>query len=105
MMCERHIDRLPLARPQMGTWPATQACALTGNRTSDLLVHRPALNPLRHTSQGKLALLKIALSNSFLPAHRKATGFCMQILYLAAFLNSLISSNRLSSILLGFSIK
>ena len=22
---------LPLARPLLGTWPATQACALTGN--------------------------------------------------------------------------
>ena len=31
-MCERYIDRLPLAHPQLGTWPATQACALTGNR-------------------------------------------------------------------------
>ena len=42
---------LPLARPQPGTWPATQACALTGNRTRDLLVHRPTLSPLSHTSQ------------------------------------------------------
>ena len=25
----------------VGTWPATQACALTGNRTSNPLVHRP----------------------------------------------------------------
>ena len=24
---------LPLTRPPLGTWPATQACALTGNRT------------------------------------------------------------------------
>ena len=38
--------------PLMGTWPASQACALTGNRTSDLLVHRPVLNSLSHTSQG-----------------------------------------------------
>ena len=29
-----------------------QACALTGNPTSDPLVHRPALNPLNHTNQG-----------------------------------------------------
>ena len=28
---ERNIDWLPLAHPQLGTWPATQACALTGN--------------------------------------------------------------------------
>ena len=25
-------------RPLLGTWPATQACALTGNRTGDTLV-------------------------------------------------------------------
>ena len=38
--------------PLLRTWPATQARALTGNGTSDPLVHRPALNPLSHTSQG-----------------------------------------------------
>ena len=38
--------------PKLGTWPATQACVLTGNWTSDLLVHKPVLNPLSHTSQG-----------------------------------------------------
>ena len=47
-------DWLPLARPQLGTCPATQACALTGNQTSDLSVRGPALNPLSHTSQGKI---------------------------------------------------
>ena len=49
---ERNINVwVPFATPT-GTWPATQACSLTGNQTSDLLVHRPALNPLSHTSQG-----------------------------------------------------
>ena len=38
--------------PLLGTWPATQACAVTGNQTDDPLVHRPALSPLSHTSQG-----------------------------------------------------
>ena len=38
------------------TWPVTQACALTGNRTRDPLVHRPVLNPLSYTSQGMLVL-------------------------------------------------
>ena len=42
---------LPLMRPILGTWPATQACALTGKRTSDLLVHRPVLSPLSCPSQ------------------------------------------------------
>ena len=36
----------------LGTWPAIQACALTGNRTGDLSVHRLALKPLSHTTQG-----------------------------------------------------
>ena len=37
--------------PLLGTWPATQACALTENRTGDPLFRRLALNPLSHTSQ------------------------------------------------------
>ena len=41
-----------LLRPQLGTWPATQACALTGNHTGDLSVCRWALSPLSHTSPG-----------------------------------------------------
>ena len=50
---ERNIHVwLPLLRPLLGTWPATQACALTGNRTADPLVHRLVLSPLSHTSQG-----------------------------------------------------
>ena len=49
---ERNINvRLPLMLHQLGTWPTTQACALTRNQTGDPLVHRPALNPLSHTSQ------------------------------------------------------
>ena len=51
-MCERQINQLPLAHHNLGTWPTSQVCALTGNRISDLLVRRPALNPLSHTSQG-----------------------------------------------------
>ena len=50
---ERNISVwLPLTCPTPGTWPATQACALTRKQTSDPLVLRPALNPLSHTSQG-----------------------------------------------------
>ena len=50
---ERNISVwLPLVCPQLGLWAATQACALTGNQTSDPLVCRLALNPLSHTSQG-----------------------------------------------------
>ena len=46
------MDRLPLTCHQVGNKLATQACALTGNRTGDLSVHRPALNPVRCPSQG-----------------------------------------------------
>ena len=54
---EKNINvLLPLACPQLGTWPVTQACPLTGNQTNDLLVRMLALNPLNHTSRGKMAL-------------------------------------------------
>ena len=57
---ERNINVwLPLTCPLLGTWPVTQACALTGTQTSDLLVHRPALNSLSHTSQSCLSFLGI----------------------------------------------
>ena len=39
-----------------GTWPATQACALTGNQTLNLSVYRPMLNPLNHTSKANFHL-------------------------------------------------
>ena len=42
---------LSLAHPLLGTWPRTQAYALTGNQTGDPLVRRPLLNPLSYTSQ------------------------------------------------------
>ena len=51
--CEREtsIDCLWYAsRP--GTKPATQACALTGDRTCDLSLCGWTRNPLNHTSQG-----------------------------------------------------
>ena len=51
-MCERYINQLPLTRPQLGTWSATQARALTGDQNGSLLVRRPALNSLSHTIQG-----------------------------------------------------
>ena len=39
----------------LGTWPATQACALTGDRTSDPLVCRLTFSPLSPTSEGRFA--------------------------------------------------
>ena len=46
--CERYINQ-STGHPQPGTWPTTQACALTGNQTSNPLICRPALSPLSHT--------------------------------------------------------
>ena len=65
---------LPLACPLLGTWLATQACALTGNWTSDPLVLRPVLNPLSYTSQDSfLFLVNLAISN----LNRTLTGIFM----------------------------
>ena len=47
---------LPLEHPLLGTWPATQACALSGNWTGNLLVRRPMLYPLSYTSQGPILI-------------------------------------------------
>ena len=50
---ERNIPVwFPLTYPPLGTWPATQARALTGNGTGDPLLFRLVLNPPTHTSQG-----------------------------------------------------
>ena len=46
----------------------TQACALTGNRTGNPLVHRLVLNSLSHTSQGNLTTLN-TISWWFLNLH------------------------------------
>ena len=51
-------NQLPLAHPPMGTWPATHRGAQTGNHTSDFSVHRPAFNPLSHSSHGFFQDLK-----------------------------------------------
>ena len=51
---ERNISVwLPLVQPPPGAWPASQPCVLMGNCTSNPLVLRPVLNPLRYTSQGR----------------------------------------------------
>ena len=50
---ERNINVwLPLAHSPLRTWPVTQACVLTENPNSNLWVHRLALSPLSHLSQG-----------------------------------------------------
>ena len=70
---ERNINVwLPLAHPLLGTWPATQACALTGNPTSEPLVRSSALNTLSHTSQGKATI--------FIWSHFFSLRFCLYAL-------------------------
>ena len=52
---ERNINVwLSLPCPLMGTWPVSQASALTGNQTHDPLVPRPALNSLSYTTQNHI---------------------------------------------------
>ena len=58
---ERYIDQLPLTCPQLGTWPATQACAMTRNPTGVLSVCKPAHKPLSNTSQGCNAIFKASV--------------------------------------------
>ena len=55
---ERNILSVACHIPQLGTWPTTQARALTRNQTSDILVHSPAHNPLSHTSQSGFSIIK-----------------------------------------------
>ena len=44
---ERNINVwLPPVCSLLRAWPTNQACALTGNQTSNPLVYRPVLNPL-----------------------------------------------------------
>ena len=68
-MCERYVDQLPLACPQPGTWPTTQACVLAGNRTGELLVCRTELCPPAR------ALLKFnsCITNDFITVYNKQT--------------------------------
>ena len=59
-MCMRKIRQLLLAQPQLGAW---LACALTGNQTCNLPVHRLLLDPLSHTSQNRSPHFHLPLSN------------------------------------------
>ena len=45
---EGNIDQLLLEHTQLGTEPTTQACALTGDQTSDLLLCGMMPNELTH---------------------------------------------------------
>ena len=53
-----------LEHPLLGTWPTTQACALTRNPTNNPLVCRLALSPLSDTSQGWASFILFAKSGN-----------------------------------------
>ena len=60
---ERNISVwLPLMCPLLGTWPATQVCALTGNQPGNPLVCRPVSNPLSHNRKGSIFSFYIYLT-------------------------------------------
>ena len=56
---EKHQCVVASLLPPTGDLATTQVCALTGNRPSKPLVHRPTLNPLSHTSQGSLLFIQV----------------------------------------------
>ena len=66
---EKHQCVVASCAPLMGTWPTTQACALTGNRTVNPFVCRPALHPLSHTSQSSseifIGIKSTSINNSY----------------------------------------
>ena len=51
--------------PWLGTGPSTQACALTGNRTGDLLLYGTTFNQLGHAGQGPTPILLEAKGNVY----------------------------------------
>ena len=78
---ERNINVwLPLVHPLLGTWRTTQACALTGNQTSDPLLLRPVFNLLSYTSQGSNCTL------------------CMQFIVYQLYVNTTVLKMKTSSV-------
>ena len=57
---------LPLMRSQLGTWPATQACALTGNPTGKPFGSQAGAQPLSHPSQALFYLKAVFYHLSWL---------------------------------------
>ena len=64
-------------RSLLGTWPTTQACALTGDWTGDPLVCKPALNPLSRTSPGPSLLFLVFNISSVWPVISLSRKLCV----------------------------
>ena len=75
---------LPLAHPLLGIWPATQACALTGNQTCDPSLCTPMLNPLSYTIQDN----NFRLSNTCTVISH--CGFNLYFLFLKEFFKKIL---------------
>ena len=67
---------LSLARPLVGTWPATQACALTGNRTRERVSQASAHSAGPRTSQGYMVIIYRVLKRipEVTPPHSSVMG-------------------------------
>ena len=70
---EKARERKLLMLPQQGTWPTTQACALTGNGTGDPSICRPAVNPLSHTGQGRMCTTYSIICILLTPSHKSSS--------------------------------
>ena len=55
---EKHQCVVASRSPPTWAWPTTQAFALTGNQSSDPLIHRLAFHPQNHISQGPRCYFK-----------------------------------------------
>ena len=82
--------------PALGTWPTTQACALTGNQTSDPLVSRLALNPLSHSSQGSTFSGKASLYIQPCLSEQAKSKVPVSSLYTFTFVLNVVGHNSLS---------
>ena len=90
---------LPLTCPLLGTWPATQACAPTGNGTTHPLVHRLVLNPLSHNSQGSFC--SHLSSQTSLTGLRGFQTFARIFLHIPAKISIASPEYHISSCLMG----
>ena len=94
---------LPLTLLLLETWPTTQAHALTGNQTSDLLVLRPALSPLSHTSQGNKRQFFYCILNTFFLAMQKLFILMRSHLFNLSFMSLVLGDMSVRMLLHGMS--
>ena len=71
--------RLPITHPLLGTWPETQACAMTGNRTGDQSTepHQPGLKSVRFCNIITYSSLVYILPGSVCLSEFSKETFCL----------------------------